>query len=648
MSGSSLPPALLLGLLLSLLSAGALPAAERVPVLLDTDVGGDIDDALALALALQHERIDLAGITTVAGDAHTRALIACRLLHAVGKDSIPVASGAPPRPVPDHAGQMQYGLRPCFRKRPIKERAVDFLYSRLKERPGELTLVAVGPLTNVAELLTRHPECKPWIKRLVVMGGALRVGYSGKPPAEAEWNIRSDVPAARKVFASGVPLLLVPLDVTATQELDKPAQDRQFAARTPLTHHLHALYQLWEKPTPVLFDPVAVALCADESWCKIEKVRIAVDDKGMTRLIDGEPNARVATGWRRKGFVSWFVDQVAPGPPGKAIPLKATNPSRPVARGKMPARVHVIEDYETDIERRWWLAGLPETREVPAGSTRACRGVLTNDFDARMGDDRAQYTAVIFNPVPGPPMGPNTRLSFRYRIKGSDRLRVQIYSLTNGYHRHLTLTDLPQGKWREATVDLTRARRPDGSGGTLSADERIDDIQFYTDADADLLIDDIVLYEAADPKEERPFPRPIFTAWFDTGRLGREWPGDFTIVPHAPPGKWKRARSVPRAKGGAWVRLSLRGPRPLGKTTHLRFRYRLTGTNTLRVALVNRTAGGEHEVVLKDLEKGKWSEATVDFSKVTTRGDRVDEIHWLLPTGAQLDLDDVLLYEKRS
>ncbi len=77
------------------------------------------------------------------------------------------------------------------------------------------------------------------------------------------------------------------------------------------------------------------------------------------------------------------------------------------------------------------------------------------EYDAKMGDTKARYKSVIFNPVPGPPMGANTRLSFRYKLSGMDTLRVQLFSLSNGYHRYLTLTILPQDKWSEATVDLT-------------------------------------------------------------------------------------------------------------------------------------------------------------------------------------------------
>src|SRR5262245_35329642 len=226
--------------LLPAAAAGPQPAA-KIPVLLDTDIGDDLDDALALALVLASLELDLRGVTTVAGDAHTRALIVCRLLHAVGRGDVPVASGSPPRDSPDFGGQMQYGLRPAFRKRPERDGAVEFLYKQLKARPGELTLLAIGPLTNVAELLTTHPDCKPWGKRIGLMGGAVRVGYEGKPPAAAEWNVKSDVKAARAVFAAGVPLVVAPLDATADLRLEGAGLRRLLTTRTPLTDQLHSL-----------------------------------------------------------------------------------------------------------------------------------------------------------------------------------------------------------------------------------------------------------------------------------------------------------------------------------------------------------------------------------------------------------------------
>lgn len=233
---------------------------------------------------------------------------------------------------------------------------------------------------------------------------------------------------------------------------------------------------------------------------------------------------------------------------------QAAPPPGVVDRGLMPARVHVAEDFETDIEKRWWLAGKVELED----GNRVCRGTLSKDFDDKMGDPSKRYTAVIFNPVPGPPMGPRTRLSFRYRLRGTDTLRAQIFSLSNNYHRKLDLKGLPQGGWTSACVDMTLLRRPGGSGGPLSENERIDDLQFYVDPAAELWIDDIVLFEAAVETERRPFPsRVIFTGGFDTGAQGKEWPGDFEIVPHEKPRSWKYAR----AKNGTLL-VGLRGERP--------------------------------------------------------------------------------------
>jgi len=398
-----------------------------------------------------------------------------------------------------------------------------------------------------------------------------------------------------------------------------------------------------------MFDPVAVTLAFNESFCKLEDLHIEVDDKGFTREGKGKPNARVATSINQDDYLKWFVERFATHTP-QALPKEPGNRSMPVAQGGFPNRVHTFEDYTTDIEKRWWMTGKLETANVPPGSKRACRGVLTQDFDGKSGDIKTMYNSVIFNPVPGPPMGKQPRLSFKYWLKGTDTLRVQIYSLSNGYHRYLSLSKLPQEKWESATVDMTAARRPDGSGGPLSENERIDDIQFYVDPRAELLIDDIVLYDAAPPEEKRPFPKSIqFTGWFDSGKQGKEWPGTYDIA-EKKGFFWNAAKSVNIPElGGPAIRLNLRGERPVGDAAHLFFRYQLAGGDSLRVALVNRTAKETQVVELKGLTKDKWSEATVDFSDAKPKkpqpGDRVDELHFLLPPGAELLLDDVLLYE---
>src|SRR5262249_34712597 len=146
--------------------------------------------------------------------------------------------------------QIQYRRHPAaiFNRtmKPVKESAVELLYSKLKENPGKLTIISVGPLTNIARLLKEHPDAKPWIKRIVLMGGSVRVGYKANTPPEPEWNIKLDIPAAKTVFSSGVPLTVAPLDATAHVALGNPLRDRLFSAHTMLTYQVQNLYELWK------------------------------------------------------------------------------------------------------------------------------------------------------------------------------------------------------------------------------------------------------------------------------------------------------------------------------------------------------------------------------------------------------------------
>jgi inosine-uridine nucleoside N-ribohydrolase len=296
-------------------SADADKAVKKpIPILLDTDIGTDVDDAFALALILASPELDLLGVTTVGSEARTRALIVCRFLAAVGGREVPVAAGATPQPAEDIEKQGRYvkaegdGRPRMFQ--PVKEAAVEFLHRKLKARRGELTLVTIGPLTNIARLIREHPECKPWIKRIVMMGGSVRAGYKGKAPPETEWNIRCDIPAAQAVFAAGIPLVVAPLDATTMLKLEEPLRRRLFQTKTPVTEQLQVLYQLWGEKTPTLFDPVAVALCFDEGFCTMEALRLEVDAKGQTGEVKGEANARVATAIRRDDFLAWYVKRL--------------------------------------------------------------------------------------------------------------------------------------------------------------------------------------------------------------------------------------------------------------------------------------------------------------------------------------------------
>ncbi|MFO0970313.1 MAG: nucleoside hydrolase [Gemmataceae bacterium] len=633
-------------LILALLLAAPAQAGPKIPVLIDTDIGSDIDDVFALALAFVSPELEVLGVTTCAGEAEDRAWMVCRMLSHGGLGKVPVAYGRAPQSKSDIDWQIQYRRHPAviFNRtyRPVKESAVELLAAKLKEQPGKITVIAVGPLTNIARLFKEHPEAKEQMRRLVIMGGSVHVGYEGGKP-EPEWNIVSDARAAQEVFASGVPLTVLPLDATASLRLEKKERDRIFGAYTRLTMQVQSLYQLWDKETPILFDPAAVAATFDESFFTFKEMRLEVTDKGMTVPAKGKPNARVALAVDKEKFIAWFTDRLAKsGEP--SLPAPAKNLSKLIEQGKFPAKVHVAEDYDTDIEKRWWMSGKAETKDIRPGGVRANRSVVTQDYDDRQGDMKTMYSAVIFNPVPGPPMGKNTRLGFRYKLLGTDKLRVQLYSLTNGYHRYLSLEGLPQNEWRHGTVDMTQMRRPDGSGGPLAEDERIDDIQFYVDPRAEVLIDDVILYDVARDGETRPFPkRVIFTAWFDTGKQGKEWPGDFEIVPDEKPRKWKAAKSVLNKESGEqWIRLGLRGTRKLGEKTELTFRYRLKGADSMTIELGHSKKGMAARTTVKGLKDA--GETTVAFERLAA-DTQIDEVRFVLPRGGELVIDDVLLYE---
>jgi inosine-uridine nucleoside N-ribohydrolase len=630
--------------------AATVMAAEKRPIILDTDIGSDVDDAYALALAIACPEFDLLGVTTVSGDTTVRAKIALRMLHAAGMPKVPVAAGGKPQVDQEVGGQYQYYYHPAviFNRagQPQKQTAVEWMHATLKDRQDKVTLVAVGPLTNIARLLKDHPELKSKIDQIVLMGGSVRVNYQGQPKPEPEWNIKLDIPAAKAVFSSGIPLTVVPLDATYNLKFTDEYSKKFFAKNTMLTMQCEALQQMWNQGTPTFFDILAVAAGIDDSFSTWEKLKIGVDDMGMTKEFEaGAPNARVAMKSDPAKFLNWYVERV--GAYGKtSLPRPLKNESKLIEDDRFPAHVHVYEDYETDIEKRWWLTGRLIDKDAPQGK-RAIRSHLTLDFDDLQGQLDTMYSAVVFNPVPGPPMGPRTRLRFRYKLEGTDELRVQLYSLTNGYHRYLSVKGLPQNKWQSAVVDMTQMRRPDGSGGPLAKDERIDDIQFLVDPRATVYIDDVYLYDGGDENEKRKWPdRIVFTGWFDSGKQGGEWPGEFEIAAHDKPLAWKFAKSVVK-EGQPVLNVGLRGERTLMADPSMDLRYRIEGKpeRPIVVELANSKTGVSITAPLPDAESGKWVMNTLALKREASAEVKIDVIRFKIPEGVTLSIDDLLLYE---
>jgi purine nucleosidase len=261
--------------------------APAEKVIIDTDIGDDIDDAFAVALALRSPELQILGITTTFGDTETRAKLLDRFLGEVGRADIPVAAGVPTPPKTAFT-QRRYAEGGHFAK-PSHPDAVPFLLDLIRRNPGEITLIAIGPLMNVGAAIDKDPDTFRKLKRIVLMGGSIKRGYGdvgyGPPHGPTpEWNIMNDIPSARKLFASGVPLFVMPLDST---QLKLDAANRTFLFRqgTPITDALTLLYHQWGQETPTLFDPMTIAFLVNPNLCLVEPMLIRVDEQGYTRPV---------------------------------------------------------------------------------------------------------------------------------------------------------------------------------------------------------------------------------------------------------------------------------------------------------------------------------------------------------------------------
>jgi len=249
-------------------------------VIIDTDIGDDIDDAFAVALALRSPELQILGITTTFGDTETRAKVLDRFLAEAGRQDVPVAAGTPTPPKGTFT-QRRYAENNRFAK-PSHPDAVAFLLDQIRRNPGQITLIAIGPLMNVGAAIDKDPATFRKLKRVILMGGSIKRGYGdlgfGPPtPPEPEWNILNDIPSAQKLFAAGVPLFVMPAFL--------------FSQGTPLTDALTLLYHQWGQQTPTLFDPMTIAFLVNPALCPVQPMHIRVDDKGFTRADPGPSSA---------------------------------------------------------------------------------------------------------------------------------------------------------------------------------------------------------------------------------------------------------------------------------------------------------------------------------------------------------------------
>jgi inosine-uridine nucleoside N-ribohydrolase len=297
--------------------SSAKPAPAPQLVILDTDIGDDIDDAFALALVLQSPELRLLGVETAFGDTELRARLVDRYLAAVGRTDIPVLAGVETKST--HFTQAAYARQwPTTRIARKHRDAVPFLLEQIRAHPGQITLIAIGPLFNIQAAIERDPETFKKLKRVVIMGGSVYRGYDGRDgdkhsPPSPEWNILCDPAGARALLGSGVPVFVMPLDSTQVH-LENPALGAILAHGSPLTDQLTLLYHQWtgaaEWRSPTLYDPVAITYTIRPNLCPATPMRLEVDDKGFTRPAEGTPNAQVCLQSDEKGFLELLVSRI--------------------------------------------------------------------------------------------------------------------------------------------------------------------------------------------------------------------------------------------------------------------------------------------------------------------------------------------------
>jgi purine nucleosidase len=298
------------------LAAQSTPESGVQKIILDSDIGDDIDDAFALALAETSPKLQLLGVTTAWGNTALRAQLTARFLRETGHGDIPVYAGPATRASSafTQAKWAEAGPKPANGW----PDAVDFILDTIRRYPGQITLVSIAPFTNVGAVIERDPATFRKLKRVIIMGGSLRRGYGdlGYLPdhgPEPEYNIMMDIPAAQKLFTSGVPLYVMPLDSTQLK-LDEVLRGILFSQDTRVTDALVSLYEEWaastQNPTPTLFDAMAVAAAIDPSLCPTEPMHVEVDSKGFTRETSGPPNANVCLASDSDRFFHFYIPAV--------------------------------------------------------------------------------------------------------------------------------------------------------------------------------------------------------------------------------------------------------------------------------------------------------------------------------------------------
>lgn len=302
----------------------------KIPVLLQTDIGGDIDDFWALVMLLKQPWLDLRFILTDTDNTVYRAAICAKLLAAAGRADIPVGAGLVEWPESHKLTHLEWvGKYPVCKQPNYTPYGVERFIETVEAAPDPVTLIAIGPAPSLAAALRRAPGIARKI-HFVGMFGSYRVGYGGKPEKVAEYNVYRDIPAAQAVFAADwLSATITPLDTCGLVQLKGDLYRRIEESADPLVREIVACYHGWLRSygnkdpiepgqSSILFDTVAVHLASSREFLKTERVNLVVDDKGLLQEAPGGRPFEVATEWTDLDAYERFLVDTLVSPMGAA------------------------------------------------------------------------------------------------------------------------------------------------------------------------------------------------------------------------------------------------------------------------------------------------------------------------------------------
>lgn len=308
---------------------------KKIPVIFDTDIGDDIDDTWALILLLQSPEFDVKLVTTAVNNTEEKAKIVAKILQTAGRTDIPVGIGVQQNKNNHRQRAWVKDYKLSSYPGTIYRDGVKAIVDTIMKSPKPITVVAVGPLPNIAAALQREPKIANKAS-FVGMHGSIRKGYGGSSKISAEYNVRAYPKAVQKVFTAPWDVTITPLDTCGIIHLKGDKYQKVLKANTTLSKTLIENYRAWYKQgivnskkdlsknevnkrvnqklnssSTTLFDTVGIYLAMTTKLVKMEKLGITVTDDGYTRI---DKNAKVincATEWKDLGaFEDFLVDRL--------------------------------------------------------------------------------------------------------------------------------------------------------------------------------------------------------------------------------------------------------------------------------------------------------------------------------------------------